>query len=212
MVFNRIYQLYLDLLEQFGPPEKYWPQWCKKEKSIHDREIIALGAILTQRTSWRNAQMALENLKKDHLLSFRKLAELNGPEKLINLVRVAGFYNSKPRRIWEFCKFIENYGSLGKFSKESLATVREQLLALYGIGPETADTIALYALDKPTFVIDEYTKRLVKKENLVNNFDCAYLKDFFEKNLPNDEKIYQNFHALIIFSQKEKTGWGMKII
>lgn len=212
MAEKKIYQIYLNLLQKCGSPEKYWPQWCKKEKSIRDREIIAIGAILTQRTSWRNAEMAILNLKRAGLLSLKKIAELQGPEVLVPYVRVAGFYQSKPRRLFDFCTFVvKNRGDIGSLLEGKLENIREKLLSLYGIGPETADTILLYSLDKPSFVVDEYTKRLVKKERLSDNFNYDYLKNLFEKNLPTDVKIYQDFHALIIFSQKEKSGWGMKV-
>lgn len=216
MAGDKIFKLYLNLLKRYGSPEKYWPQWCKREKSQRDREIIALGAFLTQRTSWRNAQMALENLQNSNLLSFNKILKLGGPEKLIELIRVAGFFNTKPKRIWEFCRtIIGDFGTIrafGEFAMTDLHRAREKLLSLYGIGPETADTILLYVLDEPSFIVDEYTKRLVKKEKLADKFDYDFLKDLFEKSLPTDVRIYQDFHALIIFNQKEKSGWGMKDI
>jgi len=210
---SKIYQIYLDLLQKYGSPEKYWPQWCKKLKTLRDREIIALGAILTQRTSWHNAETAILNLKKTGLLSLKKISELQSSERLIPYVRVAGFYQSKPRRLFDLCTFVvKNYGNIENLLKDELKIIKEKLLSLYGIGPETADTILLYSLDKPSFVIDEYTKRLAKKEELAENFDYNCLENLFEKNLPADVKIYQDFHALIIFSQKEKSGWGMKIV
>jgi len=210
---SKIYQIYLDLLQKYGSPEKYWPQWCKKSKTIRDREIIAIGAILTQRTSWHNAETAILNLKKTGLLSLKKISELQSSERLIPYVRVAGFYQSKPRRLFDLCTFVvKNYGNIENLLKDELKIIKEKLLSLYGIGPETADTILLYSLDKPSFVIDEYTKRLAKKEELAENFDYNCLENLFEKNLPADVKIYQDFHALIIFSQKEKSGWGMKIV
>jgi len=210
---SKIYQIYLDLLQKYGSPEKYWPQWCKKSKTIRDREIIAIGAILTQRTSWHNAETAILNLKKTGLLSLKKISELQSSERLIPYVRVAGFYQSKPRRLFDLCTFVvKNYGNIENLLKDELKIIKEKLLSLYGIGPETADTILLYSLDKPSFVIDEYTKRLAKKEKLSENFDYDYLKNLFEKNLPADVKIYQDFHALIIFSQKEKNGWRMKTV
>lgn len=168
---------------------------------------------MTQRTSWRNAELAILNLERAGLLSLKKISELKSPEVLVPQVRVAGFYQSKPRRLWEFCRFVvKNYGDIKGLLKVGREDVRKQLLSLYGIGPETADTILLYSLDKPSFVIDEYTKRLVKKERLSENFDYDYLKNLFEKNLPADVKIYQDFHALIIFSQKEKSGWRMRAV
>lgn len=214
IVADKIYQLYLSLLQKYGSPEKYWPQWCKKEKSLKDREIIALGAILTQRTSWRNAEMALANLKKAGLLSLGKIAGLDSPEPLVGLIRVAGFYQTKPKRLFEFCRYInEKYGGIEKFkglAGENLAEARKELLSLYGIGPETADTILLYVLDKPSFVIDEYTRKLVKKEKLATLFNDEYLRNLFEKSLPVDARLFQDFHALIIFSQKERKGWRMR--
>lgn len=213
---NKIFQLYLDLLQKYGSPEKYWPQWCKKEKSLKEREIIVLGAILTQRTSWRNAEMALANLKKAALLSLGKIAGLDSPEPLVGLIRVAGFYQTKPKRLFEFCRYInEKYGGIENFRRlagENLAEARRELLSLYGIGPETADTILLYVLDKPSFVIDEYTKKLVTKEKLATDLNYENLKKLFEEGLPRDVRIYQDFHALIIFSQKEKSGWGMRVV
>lgn len=213
MAENKIYKLYLELLEKYGPPEKYWPQWCKKEKTLRDREIVALGAILTQRTSWHNAEMAILNLKKEGLLSLKKISELKSLEVLVPLVRVAGFYHSKPRRLFEFCTFVvKEHGDIKGLLEENLEDVRNKLLSLYGIGSETADTLSLYALDKPSFVVDEYTQRLVKKEKMADRVDYNFLKNLFEKSLPADIRIYQDFHALIIFSQKEKSGWGMKVV
>lgn len=147
---NPFYQLYFELLGKYGSPVKFWPQWCARRKSLREREIIAIGAILTQRASWHNAHLALVNLKKAKLLS------------------------------------------------------------LSGIGPETADTILLYVLDKPSFVIDEYTKRLVRKRGLANHFDYDFLKNLFEENLPKDVKIYQDLHALIIIEEKGGLGSVME--
>jgi len=91
-----------------------------------------------------------------------------------------------------------------------LGVARKKLLTLNGIGPETADTLLLYALDQPSFVVDEYTKRLVKKRKLATNLAYDYLKNLFEKNLPRNVKIYQNFHALIIIEEKGKAGSVMQ--
>jgi len=210
---SKIYRIYQDFFKKYGPPEKYWPQWCKKRKTTHDREVIAIGAILTQRTSWRNAELAILNLKSAGLLSLKKISELESPEVLVSQVRVAGFYQTKPRRLFALSNFIiGNYGNIRGLLEEKLEDVREKLLGLYGIGPETADTILLYSLDQPSFVIDEYTRKLVKKEELATDLSYGHLKNLFEKNLPVDVGIYQDFHALIIFSQKERSGWGMKVV
>ncbi len=199
---GKIYQLYLSFLSKHGPPQKFWPQWCRRRKTQRDREIIAIGAILTQRTSWHNAELALLNLKKARLLSIRKIAKLDSPEELVPLIRVAGFYQSKPKRLWDLCRYLEKVK----------VPQREELLKIKGIGPETADTILLYVFDQSTFVIDEYTKRLVKEHRLAKKLDYFYLKTLFEKNLPKNPRVYQDFHALIIFDQKNGKNLGMQMV
>lgn len=208
---NRIHQLYLNLHQKHGSPERLWPQWCATKKTPRLREIIAIGAILTQRTSWHNADLALRNLKKSRLLSIAKIAKLSDLNCFTELIRPAGFYTTKPQRLFDFCSFIaREYGDLEGFMGENLEKARKKLLALKGIGPETADTILLYALGRPTFVIDEYTKRLVQRRELATNFDYNYLQKLFERNLPRDVSIYQDFHALIIIEQKGEVGSVMR--
>lgn len=200
---NEIYKIYQKLLKKCGNPEKIWPQWCAKRKTAKDRELIAIGAILTQRTSWRNADLALRNLKKNKLLSLNKIAELTNLNRLTKLIRPAGFYQTKPKRLYELASFIvQKYGNLNKFTKERVEIARNKLLNLYGVGPETADTILLYALDKPSFVIDEYTKRFVAKNLSLQNKNYDSLKKLFENKLPKNVEIYQNYHVLIIVEQK----------
>jgi len=208
-----IHQLYLELLERHGGPERFWPQWCAAHKTPALRELIAIGAVLTQRTSWHNADLALRNLQKAGLLSLAAIAALPNLEKLTELIRPAGFYTTKPQRLFDFCSFVTcEYGSLEKLGQEELNVAREKLLALKGIGPETADTILLYALDQPTFVIDEYTKRLVKGRGLATKFGYDHLKGLFEEQVPREVAIYQNFHVLIIVAQKGEAGSIMKVV
>lgn len=208
---KRIYQIYCQLLKKHGEPVKFWPNWCAKEKSPRDREIIALGAILTQHTSWHNADLALRNLKKAKLLSIGKIAGLGSLKKLTEFIRPAGFYKTKPKRLFGFCQFIvKEYSGLENFAKEDLKIAREKLLGLFGIGPETADTILCYGLDKPSFVIDEYTRRLARKEKLAVNLGYDFLKKLFEKSLPKNAKLYRDFHALIIIGQKGEEGSRME--
>ncbi len=210
---NQIYQLYLDLLHQHGHPRNYWPQWCAGQKDLRTRELIAIGAILTQRTSWHNADLALRNLKAAQLLSLSKITSLKNALPLTSLVRPAGFHRTKPQRLHTLASFIVNdYGDLVNFMNEDPKTAREQLLKLYGIGPETADVILLYALDQPYFVIDEYTKRLVKQHRLSEQFSYDHLQQLFQQNLPSDVAVYQNFHALIIINQKGAQAAKMDII
>lgn len=209
---KRIYKKYIDLLKKHGNPAYFWPQWCAKKKSLREREIIIIGAILTQRTSWHNADLALRNLQKADLFSISKIADLKKLDRFTKLIKPAGFYQTKPKRLYGLCRFIvKECGGVDNFAKEDLQIARQKLLALYGIGPETADTILLYALDKPSFVVDEYTKRLVKTERLSDNFDYNVIKNLFEASLPESAKIYQDFHALIIISQKGEQGSKMNI-
>lgn len=208
---TKIHQLYLELRQKHGPAVEIWPQWCTARKSPRLRELIAIGAILTQRTSWHNADLALRNLKKRGLLSLTVIAGLPDLEKLTKLIRPAGFYTTKPRCLFDFCAFVTHEGGdLKTLGREEPGLVREKLLAIKGIGPETADTILLYALDKPAFVVDEYTKRLVEKRGLADKFSYEHLKELFEKGLPRDVKLYQDFHALIIIEEKGKSGSVMK--
>lgn len=209
---NNISNLYKKLLSKHGQPKKLWPQWCAKNKSENLRQLVAIGAILTQRTSWRNAEKALLNLKRQNLLSIEKINKLDR-SKLTKLTRVAGFYTTKPKRLQEFCRFaLTNYRSLSKMGTQPLGKLREKLLSVYGIGPETADTIILYALDKPSFVIDEYTKRFVEKYKLAKTRDYNKLKMLFEKNLPRNTEVYQNYHILMIVEQKGRQWCVMKKI
>ncbi|MBU0708829.1 endonuclease [Patescibacteria group bacterium] len=210
---NTIHQLYIELLRKHGDPVKLWPQWCAKEKDNELREIIAIGAILTQKTSWRNADLALRNLKKEKLLSLEKIAGLGKPDILTGLIRPAGFYQTKPQRVFDFASFIvKECKTIDNLIEKEVGTTREKLLSLKGIGPETADVILLYALDIPSFVIDEYTKRLVAKRNLTETFTYDYLKQLFEDNLPKDVEIYQNYHALIIIEQRGRKTSRMEVI
>ena len=203
MKANKIYKTYLELLKKHGNPADFWPQWCARKKDNALREVISIGAILTQRTSWHNADLALKNLKRESLLSFKSIVSLADLKLLAKLIKPAGFYQTKPKRLFVFASFVINeYKSLRDFAKEDLDISRKKLLGLYGIGPETADTILLYALDKPTFVIDEYTKRLARQKKLSLELSYDGLKSLFEENLPKDATLFQNFHALIIIDQK----------
>ena len=213
MKLGKIYKTYLEFYKKHGDPVSLWPQWCAKKKDDALREIIAIGAILTQRTGWRNANLALKNLKKENLLSLKRIAALGNLKKLTELIKPAGFYQTKPKRLFAFASFIVNeHRSLKSFGKENIETARNKLLDLYGIGPETADAILLYVIDKPTFVIDEYTRRLVKQRRFSDNLSYNNLKQLFEENLPKDITIFQNFHALIIIEQRGRKHSLMEVV
>jgi len=201
---NTFEKLYQQLKKQYGTPQEHWQLWCKRKKTQKEKEQVMIGAILTQRTNWRNVEMSFHNLKKAKINSLRDIYRL-GVKKLASLIKPSGFYQAKAQYLFNLAKFIiENYGSLEKMKKIELKELREQLLKLKGIGLETADSILLYALHKPIFVIDEYTKRLVKQYALSPHLDYHSLQKLFEKNLKKDYRLYQDFHALIVIDAKSK--------
>lgn len=189
-------RLYLRLLSLFGDPG-HWP-WFGNGPA-HTSEEIAIGAILTQNTNWKNVEKAIENLRITNACSIRGTYKLGIEDykKLKVLVRPSGYYNQKTKRLFEFCKFIiKKHKTLKNFLKRKGA--REELLALHGIGPETADTILLYAGNKPIFVIDAYTKRFATHYKLTKHLSYDDLQKFFLKNLPEDAGLFQDYHALIV--------------
>ena len=210
---EKIKKIYNFLLQKYDMSDNLWGLWCNKNKTNRGKEEIALGAILAQATNWKNAEMALKNLKKNEFL-IQDVYETGRKDikKLEKLVRSSGFYKQKAERIFLFSKFIvEKHGSLNKFFKQETNQCRKQLLEISGIGPETADSILLYAGNKLIFVIDEYTRRLVKKYKIVsfinNKLSYNALQELFQGSLPKDVKIYQNFHALIVLEGKKNVIW-----
>jgi endonuclease-3 related protein len=215
---NEVLILYFELLKKYGQPQA-WP-WFPSAGSgqvlskstehfqPHSSEEIVIGAILTQRTNWRNVELALENLKSAGVFSIYDIYKLGSKNyvKLTQLIKPSGFYNQKAKRLFEFCKFItKNFKSLKNFFKLSCDEARQKLLSLSGIGKETADTILLYAGNKPIFVIDAYTQKFAETKKLNSDLDYDSLQEFFIKNLPKNVKLYQDFHALIIKCGKEKS-------
>jgi len=199
---NAFKNLYQELKKKYGLPYGQWALWCKKQKNNQEREEVIIGAILTQRTNWRNVELAIKNLNQAKIKSLKDIYG-RGPKKLESLIKPSGFYKTKAQYLFNLAKFIiKSYGGLEKMKKEKTEVLREKLLKLKGIGPETADSILLYALDKPIFVIDEYTRRLVKKRKLAKNLSYTSLQKLFEKNLRKDFKLYQDLHALIVIDGK----------
>ncbi|MBU4204616.1 endonuclease [Patescibacteria group bacterium] len=201
-VFERLYK---ELRKKYGTPKGQWKLWCKRPKTKREREKVIIGAILTQRTNWKNVELALNNLKKAKINSLRDIYRL-GAKKLAPLIKPSGFYKTKAQYLLNLTKFVITEGWLDNtrhtIKKAELEKLREELLELKGIGPETADSILLYVLDKPIFVIDEYTRRLVKNHNLASRTDYQFLQKLFEENLRKDYRLYQDFHALIVINAK----------
>ena len=205
MAKNKIFGLYQKLRKKYGHPKGQWILWCQRPKTDKEREEVVIGAILTQRANWRNAELAMANLRKGRIDSLKDIYKLGlkNKEKLALLIKPSGFYRQKADCLWALAKFIlENYGDLKKLKKTESARLREELLNLKGVGPETADSILLYALDKPVFVIDEYTRRFAKKHLATDVRDYRLLQELFERNLKKDFRLYQDFHALVVIDVK----------
>ncbi len=181
---KKLLTLYNQLLKHFGY-QKWWPTKTKKNKRF---EII-VGAILTQNTAWRNVEKAIDNLLAENLLDPKKLTKTK-KEKLATLIRPAGYYNQKAERLILAAKF---------FIKNKSPPTREQLLAMKGIGPETADSILLYAFNKPYFVIDAYTRRILSRLGLIKGDEnYTELQTLFHKSLSADQELFKEYHALLV--------------
>lgn len=184
-------KIYHSLCKEFGP-RHWWPGDTRLE--------IIVGAILTQNTAWTNVEKAISNLKKEGLLNIRGLSNI--PEKrLAKLIRPSGYYNIKARRVKEFLKFLNTCynGSINRMLQDELYTLRGKLLGIKGIGQETADSILLYAGQKPIFVVDSYTKRIFSRHGFIDkDADYSQVQSLFMKNLPEDVQLFNEFHALIV--------------
>jgi endonuclease-3 related protein len=182
---------YKSMLEHYGRQE-WWPGESPFE--------VMVGAVLTQNTNWTNVEKAIGNLKAADVLDPWKLHDL-APSRLAELIRPAGYFNIKTKRLKNLIHwFCQEYGaSIPALQQLSVPRLREELLSIHGIGRETADSIILYALEKPTFVIDTYTCRILVRHGCMDGEnDYEEFKDFFERNLPPDVALYNEFHALIV--------------
>ncbi len=179
------------LLKSFG--RQYW--WPGES----DFEVV-VGAILTQNTNWGNVEKAIRNLKDVKCLTPGKLYEID-ERTLAELIRPSGYFNVKARRLKNFIEwlFLHHCGSLSKMFLQDFALLRTQLLSVNGIGKETADSILLYAVKQPVFVVDAYTKRVLVRHGLIpDEFEYEDIRAFFEDHLPRDVALYNEFHALLV--------------
>ena len=188
---KRLISIYKKLFKSFGP-QNWWPGDTPFE--------VAVGAILTQNTNWGNVEKAINNLKKEKVLNAKAIHEMP-VNRLASLIRPAGYFNVKAKRLKAFIDFLMNdyHGSMRNMRKEKIHSLRKKLLDVNGIGPETADSILLYALDKPIFVIDAYTKRVLSRHNILGH-DEAYEKfqELFHSALKKDVKLFNEYHALFV--------------
>jgi endonuclease III related protein len=189
-------EVYERLLTAFGP-QHWWPGDSPFE--------IVVGAVLVQNTAWRNVERAIDNLRDANLMEPRRLYAVPAAE-LAELIRPAGYYQVKARRLRNLLKLIvDQYdGSLHAMFRTDLATLREELLRVSGIGPETADAILLYAGQLPTFVVDSYTHRILARHGWIS-YEDGYndIKEYFESGLPADAALYNEYHALLVRLGKE---------
>ena len=194
-LINKIYQ---KLLEAYSP-QGWWPLFNNKTgkfeyhkgdyslpKNDAQRFEIIVGAILTQNTSWKNVEKVINNLERNNMLNLNSLKEIEAG-KLSTIIKSSGYHNQKAKKIKKFIEFLD--------SKKEIN--RKNLLSIWGIGKETADSILLYAKNQPIFVIDAYTirifSRLFKKE-----FYYDTLQELFMKNLKQDVSIFNEYHALLV--------------
>ena len=184
-------QIYRKLYKEFGP-QHWWPARTKFE--------VIVGAILTQNTNWGNVEKAIRQLKAAGVLSELALRDIP-VTKLAALIKPAGYFNVKARRLKNFMRFFfdEYQGSLKTMGQEYLPHLRHKLLQVNGIGPETADSILLYALDKPVFVVDAYTKRFLYRHNLISpKAEYHQTQELFSTNFDAGIPFFREYHALIV--------------
>ena len=183
--------IYRTLYQAYGPRD-WWPGETSFE--------VMVGAILTQNTSWRNVEKAIQKLKGKGLLSAKGIRQLK-KSKLALSIKSSGYYRIKADRLKSFIDFLfEEYnGNIKKMGREGLGELRVKLLGVKGIGPETADSILLYGLKKPIFVVDAYTKRILSRHGLISE-KASYeeVQKLFMDHLPMDEKLFNEYHALIV--------------
>lgn len=188
-VYDRLYAAY--------GPQQWWPAQTPFE--------VMIGAVLVQNTSWENVKKAIDNLRQSELLEPHALYQLSLDE-LEELIRPAGYFRIKAKRLRNLLALlVERYdGSLEAMFQTNLGELREQLLSVNGIGPETADSILLYAGGLPTFVVDAYTHRVFARHGWID-FDIGYyeLKEHFESGLAQDAVLFNEYHALLVQLGKE---------
>ncbi|OGQ96685.1 MAG: endonuclease [Deltaproteobacteria bacterium RIFOXYD12_FULL_57_12] len=188
---NKIQEIYQMLFDRFGP-QHWWPGETPFE--------VMVGAVLTQNTNWTNVSRAIANLQQGDLLSFQALHAMP-PSLLAEKIRPAGYYNLKAARLKNLLNLIaaEYQGRLSDFFAEETAVLRQKLLAVKGVGPETADSIVLYAAHKPAFVVDAYTYRILSRHSLIVE-DAGYdeIQELFVGALPEDVRLYNEYHALLV--------------
>jgi len=193
---NRFLEIYKILLDAFGPQD-WWPARSRFE--------VVVGAVLTQNTNWSNVCKAIENLEREGLLSFEKMVSVS-IEELAYHIRPSGYYNIKAKRLHNLLDMVqENYeGEFDLLFAEDIETARESLISVKGVGPETADSIMLYAGKYPVFVVDAYTHRILVRHNLIDEeADYYTIQQEFVDQLPQETELFNEYHALLVQTGKQ---------
>ena len=193
---SALHGYYHKLLAAHGP-QHWWPGRTRFE--------VIVGAILTQNTAWVNVEHALRNLRRARLLTPAAI-DVAPQARLARLIRSSGYFRQKTKTLKAFVQFLRKQfgGSLGQMFDAPTEMLREQLLDIRGIGPETADSILLYAGNRPVFVVDAYARRILERHHLVQaGLRYQQIQEFFEANLPIDASLYNEFHALIVRTGKD---------
>jgi endonuclease III related protein len=177
-------------------PQHWWPGRSRFE--------VIVGAILTQSTSWTNVEAAIKHLRTARLLTPHAMESVS-PAQLARLIRPSGYFRQKAKKLKAFTHFLFSAygGSLKRMFRTQTAELRERLLSVHGIGPETADAILLYAGKHPVFVVDAYTRRIVERHGLATSkHSYEGLRSLFESSLPREAQLFNEFHALIVYTGK----------
>ena len=188
---DKLREIYQLLLKAYGP-QNWWPAESPLE--------VMIGAILTQNTNWQGVEKAIANLKKNDLLSLDKLHNIS-IEELAESIKPAGYFNLKTRRLKNLIGMVAEAhgGDLGAMGQIETAQLRQELLAVNGVGPETADSILLYAFHRPIFVVDTYTYRVTSRHGLIEEeVNYQALQDLFMEHLPLDVDMFNEYHALLV--------------
>ena len=187
---DRVQQIYDRLLAAYGP-QHWWPARSGFE--------VVVGALLMQQTAWANVERALANLRDAGLLDAHALATASVP-RIRRHVRAAGLYRTKPTRLKAFCRHLveRSDGDLARFFRGPTAAVRADLLAQPGVGPETADSLLLYAGRHPVFVVDAYTVRIATRVGLLQSDSYDDVQQYFEGRVPRDVERFREYHALLV--------------
>ena len=188
---EKVRAFYTAMLRAYGP-QGWWPADTPFE--------VVIGALLTQNTNWKNVERAIANLKREGLLSAEALAAVD-PERLAEVIRPAGYYRIKAGRLKNFIRMLvrDFGGDLDALFALGTSSLRETVLGVSGIGPETADSIVLYAAAKPVFVVDAYTARILTRHGMID-FDATYddIQSLMTGSLPDDVERFKEYHALLV--------------